>query len=193
MGNNKHASKKVLGSLMDSFKSTNREYKPKDIRDDIGNRFGVTISYNQAWRAKCHTLQMLRGSSDDSFRMLPIYLYNIMIYNPGSVTNVIANKENKFLMCYYSLGIVVHGKTCALAYALQPYASFALRPSVKVANIRKVRSFVQCCCPIIIVDVAHLKSGYLGTNLVTVAMDDNNRIFPLAYGIGEGETNEVWS
>ncbi|XP_071718644.1 uncharacterized protein [Rutidosis leptorrhynchoides] len=94
MGNNKHASKKVLGSiLMDSFKYANQEYKPKDIRDDIGNRFGV-------------------------------------------------------------------------------------------------RSFVQCCCPIIIVDVAHLKSGYLGTNLVAVAMDGNNRILPLGYGIGEGETNE---
>ncbi|XP_071728142.1 uncharacterized protein [Rutidosis leptorrhynchoides] len=103
MGNNKHANKKVLGSiLMDSFKSANREYKLKDIRNDIGNRFGVSISYNQAWR---------------------------------------------------------------------------------------VRSFVQCCRPIIIVDAAHLKSGYLGTNLVAVAMDELTFISDHAPSIAHGISN----
>ncbi|XP_071739158.1 uncharacterized protein [Rutidosis leptorrhynchoides] len=57
----------------------------------------------------------------------------------------------------------------------------------------QIRSFVQHVRPIIIVDAAHLKGGYLGTNLVAVAMDGNNGILPLAYGIGEGETNSVWS
>ncbi|XP_071700443.1 uncharacterized protein [Rutidosis leptorrhynchoides] len=145
--------------LVDSFKSSNREYKANDIRADIGSRFGVSISYNQAWRAKCHTLQMLRGSSEESYQMLPIYLHNIKIHNPGSVTNLITDKENRFLMCYYSLGVVI-------------------------------QSFVQHCRPIIIVDGAYLKAGYLGTNLVAVAMDDNNEILPLAYGIAGGETNE---
>ncbi|XP_071694559.1 uncharacterized protein [Rutidosis leptorrhynchoides] len=163
MGNNKHATKKVLGSiLMDSFKAANREYKPKDIRDDVANRFRVSVSYNQAWRAKCQAIEMLRGSSDDSFRMLPIYLHNLKIHNPGTITNLVTDKENKFVMCYMSIGVVI-------------------------------RSFVQHVRPIIIVDAAHLKGGYLGTNLVAVAMDGNNGILPLAYGIGEGETNSVWS
>ncbi|XP_071696366.1 uncharacterized protein [Rutidosis leptorrhynchoides] len=105
---------------------------------------------------------MLRGSSDDSFRMLPIYLHNLKIHNPGTITNLVTDKENKFVMCYMSIGVVI-------------------------------RSFVQHVRPIIIVDAAHLKGGYLGTNLVAVAMDGNNGILPLAYGIGEGETNSVWS
>ncbi|XP_071728367.1 uncharacterized protein [Rutidosis leptorrhynchoides] len=46
-----------------------------------------------------------------------------------------------------------------------------------------VRSFVQHCRPVIIVDGAHLKAGYSGTNLVAVAMDGNNGNLPLAYGI----------
>ncbi|XP_071695815.1 uncharacterized protein [Rutidosis leptorrhynchoides] len=144
--------------LVDSFKYANWEYKANDIRADIGQQFGVSISYNQAWRAKCHTLHMLRGSAEDSFRMLPLYLYNIRIHNPGSVSNLVTDKEDRFLMCYYSLGVVV-------------------------------RSFVQHCRPVIIVDGAQLKAGYSGTNLVAVAMDDNNGILPLAYGIGGGETN----
>ncbi|XP_071704524.1 uncharacterized protein [Rutidosis leptorrhynchoides] len=151
MGNNKHATKKDLGNiLMESFKTAHRDYKPNDIRDDVDNRFRVSISYNQGWRAKCHAIEMLHGSMDDSFRMLPIYLHNIMIHNPGSMTNLVTDSQNKFLMCYMSFGAVI-------------------------------RSFVQYVRPIIIVDGAHLKDGYLGTNLVAVAMDANNGILPLAY------------
>ncbi|XP_071728995.1 uncharacterized protein [Rutidosis leptorrhynchoides] len=58
-------------------------------------------------------------------------------------------------------------------------------------GVENVRSFVQHCRPVIIVDGAHLKAGYSGTNLVAVAMDGNNGILPLAYGIGGGETNEL--
>ena len=44
----------------------------------------------------------------------------------------------------------------------------------------------------IIIDGAHLKGAYLGTNMIAVAMDDNNGILPLAYGVGAGETAEHW-
>ncbi|XP_071728099.1 uncharacterized protein [Rutidosis leptorrhynchoides] len=46
---------------------------------------------------------------------------------------------------------------------------------------------------VIIVDEAHLKSRYLGTNLIAVATDANNGILPLAYGIGAGETTDHWT
>ena len=44
----------------------------------------------------------------------------------------------------------------------------------------------------IIIDGAHLKGAYLGTNLIAVAMDGNNGILPLAYGVGAGETADHW-
>ncbi|XP_071708105.1 uncharacterized protein [Rutidosis leptorrhynchoides] len=89
----------------------------------------------------------------DLFWNMPPLLSQREIHNPGSVSNLVTDKEDRFLMCYYSLGVVV-------------------------------RSFVQHCRPVIIVDGAHLKAGYSGTNLVAVAMDGNNGILPLAYGIG---------
>ncbi|XP_071738695.1 uncharacterized protein [Rutidosis leptorrhynchoides] len=59
--------------------------------------------------------------------------------------------------------------------------------------LKETRSFVNYARPVIIVDGAHLKSRYLGTNLIDVAMDANNGILPLAYGIGAGETTDHWT
>ena len=47
--------------------------------------------------------------------------------------------------------------------------------------------------PLLIIDAAHLKGRYLGTNLVVVGMDGNNQIIPIATGVSQGETNESWT
>lgn len=47
--------------------------------------------------------------------------------------------------------------------------------------------------PLIIIDAAHLKGNYQGTNLVVVVMDGNNRIIPMAVGVSQGETIESWT
>ncbi|XP_071687294.1 uncharacterized protein [Rutidosis leptorrhynchoides] len=127
--NNKHATKKVLGNILkEVMKQEGRVYRPNDIRTDMSARFKISLSYHQAWKAKCYAIEMLRGSLEDSFQILPNYLYNLRLSNP-----------------------------------------------------------------VIIVDGAHLKSHYLGTNLIAVAMDANNGILPLAYGIGAGETTNHWT
>ncbi|GKC57078.1 transposase, MuDR, MULE transposase domain protein [Tanacetum coccineum] len=46
---------------------------------------------------------------------------------------------------------------------------------------------------VLMIDVAHLKGIYKGTNLVVVAMDENNQIVPIAFGICKGETTPCWS
>ncbi|GKC73128.1 transposase, MuDR, MULE transposase domain protein, partial [Tanacetum coccineum] len=47
--------------------------------------------------------------------------------------------------------------------------------------------------PLIIIDGAHLKGNYLGTNLLAVGIDGNNQIIPLATGVSQGETGESWT
>ncbi|GJW86260.1 transposase, MuDR, MULE transposase domain protein [Tanacetum coccineum] len=56
-----------------------------------------------------------------------------------------------------------------------------------------IRSFLRYMRPLIIIDGAHLKGNYLGTNLVAVGMDGNNQIIPLATGVSQGETGESWT
>ncbi|GKA13825.1 transposase, MuDR, MULE transposase domain protein [Tanacetum coccineum] len=56
-----------------------------------------------------------------------------------------------------------------------------------------VRSFVRYLRPLIIIDAAHLKGSYKGTNLLAVGMDGNNQILPIAMGVTHGETGASWT
>ncbi|GJW10131.1 transposase, MuDR, MULE transposase domain protein [Tanacetum coccineum] len=54
-------------------------------------------------------------------------------------------------------------------------------------------TFLNYLRPVLMIDVMHLKGLYKGTNLVAVAMDGNNQIVPIAFGICKGETGPCWS
>ncbi|GKD74031.1 transposase, MuDR, MULE transposase domain protein [Tanacetum coccineum] len=56
-----------------------------------------------------------------------------------------------------------------------------------------IRTFVNYLRPLVIIDAAHLKGQYKGTNLIAVGMDGNNQIVPIAFGICKGETGPCWS
>ncbi|GJZ67164.1 phospholipase-like protein [Tanacetum coccineum] len=56
-----------------------------------------------------------------------------------------------------------------------------------------LKSFLCYMRSLIIIDVAHLKGTYQGTNLVAVGMDGNNQIIPIATGVSQGETGESWT
>ncbi|GJZ38293.1 transposase, MuDR, MULE transposase domain protein [Tanacetum coccineum] len=56
-----------------------------------------------------------------------------------------------------------------------------------------IRSFLTHVQPLLIIDGAHLKGTYKGTNLVLVGMDGNNQIVPIATGVSQGETGESWT
>ncbi|GKB41105.1 transposase, MuDR, MULE transposase domain protein [Tanacetum coccineum] len=56
-----------------------------------------------------------------------------------------------------------------------------------------IRTFVNHLRPLLIIDVAHLKGLYKGTNLLAIGMDGINQIVPIAYGICRGETGPCWS
>ncbi|GJY14077.1 transposase, MuDR, MULE transposase domain protein [Tanacetum coccineum] len=57
----------------------------------------------------------------------------------------------------------------------------------------RIRTFLNYLLPVLMIDAAHLKGLYKGTNLVAVAMDGNNQIVPIAFGICKGETGPCWS
>ncbi|GJT33099.1 transposase, MuDR, MULE transposase domain protein [Tanacetum coccineum] len=54
-------------------------------------------------------------------------------------------------------------------------------------------TFVNYLRPLLIIDAAHLKGQYKGTNLLAVGMDGNNQIMPVAFGICKEETGPCWS
>nr|GEW69986.1 DNA helicase [Tanacetum cinerariifolium] len=52
-----------------------------------------------------------------------------------------------------------------------------------------IRTFLNYLHPVLMIDDAHLKGLYKGTNLVAVAMHGNNQIVSIAFGIYKGETD----
>ena len=104
----RNANKSLIGYLVkEQLEDPNREYKPKDIIKDMVVRFGVNISYQQAYRGLHKGLEMLRGSPFESFEKLPYYCHNLEKKNPGTVTNIKVDKEGRFEMLFISIGVVV--------------------------------------------------------------------------------------
>ncbi|KAE8657030.1 Ergosterol28 isoform 1 [Hibiscus syriacus] len=151
---------KVNKSSKDRFET--RVYRGHEIMTDMNARFKISISYSQAWRAKCYALELLRGSPEASFAQLPAYCHNLKLKNPGSVTHIKTDRDGRFELLFIAIGATI-------------------------------RSFITCMRPVIIVDGAHLKGRYLGVNLLAVAMDANNGILPIAYGVGKSETSDSWT
>ncbi|GJR33426.1 hypothetical protein Tco_1109658 [Tanacetum coccineum] len=62
--------------------------------------------------------------------------------------------------------------------------------TVDITDDAEIRTFCNYLRHVLMIDAAHLKGLYKGTNLVVVAMDGNNQIVPFAFGICNGETVE---
>ncbi|KAE8718561.1 hypothetical protein F3Y22_tig00110013pilonHSYRG00554 [Hibiscus syriacus] len=139
-------------------------YRGHEIMTDMNARFKISISYSQAWRAKCYALELLRGSPEASFAQLPAYCHNLKLKNPGSVTHIKTDRDGRFELLFISIGVAVN----LFVYYLHAPSYY-------------------------IVDGAHLKGRYLGVNLLAVVMDANNEILPIAYGVGKSETSDSWT
>ena len=70
-------------------------------------RFGVNISYHQAYRGLHKGFEMLRGCHVESFMKLPYYCYNLEKVNPGTVTKIKVDNQGRFEMLFISIGVGV--------------------------------------------------------------------------------------
>ncbi|KAK3211827.1 hypothetical protein Dsin_016533 [Dipteronia sinensis] len=55
-----------------------------------------------------------------------------------------------------------------------------------------IYGFLPSIRPVIAIDVTFLKGPHAKVLFVAVCMDGNDQIFPLAFGVGDLETNEAW-
>ncbi|KAA0060121.1 protein FAR-RED ELONGATED HYPOCOTYL 3-like [Cucumis melo var. makuwa] len=118
----------------------------KDIVHFIRAEHGLSISYQKAWRAHETALDDIRGSPDDSYKMLPRFAYILELNNPG-------------IFAIY-IGYVVEYKVDVDGRFL--YFFMALSASI---------SGWQHCRPIISIDGTSLKNKYGGTLLSASTLD----------------------
>ena len=93
----------ISNYLKNKYISHLRTFKPKDIVDDVRERFGVTISYGKAWRARESTYDTLRGTPKESYTFLPSFLHVLVEHNPSSVTHLVVVCECQLKYCLFAL------------------------------------------------------------------------------------------
>ncbi|XP_021985233.2 uncharacterized protein LOC110881204 [Helianthus annuus] len=104
----------VAHYLKEPLKDSGRIYRCNEIVKDFRQRFQVEITTSQAWRGKSLALELLQGSSRESFAELPLYCYNLERANPGSVTHIKTDHERRFEMVFVAIGAAIRTFICNL-------------------------------------------------------------------------------
>ncbi|XP_060965324.1 uncharacterized protein LOC133034288 [Cannabis sativa] len=90
------------------YDSINRKHAPNDIMKDM-HEFGVSMGYQKAWRIREKALELSRGNREDSYQQLPMYLHMLKKANPGTVTELITDKKNRFKYIFLALSNSIRG------------------------------------------------------------------------------------
>ncbi|XP_052206856.1 uncharacterized protein LOC127811190 [Diospyros lotus] len=152
----------VIGSHVKLYyEDVKRIHKPKDIINDVRKEFGVNISYSKAWRLWEKALDMIWRGAEESFQLLPSYLYMLKLKNPRTIVEIESDSESRFKYLFMAIG----------------------------ACLARFRSQMR---PIIVVDACFLKGKYLGSLFVVTYKDDNNNVYPIAWGVGDSENDVSW-
>ncbi|CAA7056648.1 unnamed protein product [Microthlaspi erraticum] len=136
-----------------------------DLQQLVLEELRVAASYMQCYRAREEAITFVRGTDDDSYPGLPEYLYMLKLANPGTVTNLVTEKDvfgvDRFLYFFLSFGASIRG-------------------------FRRLRH-------VIVIDGTHLGGKFMGTLLTASGQDANFQVFPLAYAVVDSENNDSWT
>ncbi|CAA7027678.1 unnamed protein product [Microthlaspi erraticum] len=82
---------------------------PKNIMDIVQARLGVKVSYSTALRGKHKAVNDVRGNPVEYFQLIHSYFYMLESVNPGTVTKVKLDANQKFLNRFAALGASIEG------------------------------------------------------------------------------------
>ena len=75
---------------------------------------GIHILYRKAWRVKEYAQNLVYDASMDSFQKLPSYSYMLKRENPGTVTRIQTDEENRFEYLFMTLDLCLSGFTTCI-------------------------------------------------------------------------------
>ncbi|XP_013660420.1 uncharacterized protein LOC106365541 [Brassica napus] len=160
-----HATHKMVGEMVrKQFLGNGVGPKPREIRQMMQENHDVRISYWKAWRSREIALGYAKGTSSESYNLLPKYLNNLVAANPGTLAEIHTEFDENIGTRF-------------------KYMFLALNASIKgFEYMRKV----------VVVDGTHLRGKYAGCLLTASTQDGNYQIFPLAIAIVDGENDLSW-
>lgn len=136
------------------------------LGQSIKNKFNYIPKYSKLWEAKQKAMGMVYGDWDISYQMLPRWLYAMQCYMPGSACQFLTTPA------------VVSG--CVTFDRV----FWAFAPSIEG---------FKYCRPVLSIDATFLYGKYKEKMMIATALDANDQIFPLCFGICEEESTDTWS
>ncbi|XP_074266095.1 uncharacterized protein LOC141588558 [Silene latifolia] len=136
------------------------------IIEIIIDKYNYKISYMKAWKAKQKALADIFGDWELSYQLLPRFFEDLKEANPGTVVQFVNYPTD-------DPNVVIFG-----------WVFWAFGASIK--------GFPHCR-PIITIDGTHLYGKYKGVLMISMGVDANDQLYPLAFAIVELETTETWS
>ncbi|XP_070026577.1 uncharacterized protein [Nicotiana sylvestris] len=141
-------------------------YKIKECITSIHQEYGCTITKIKAYLRRKRAFEIVYGDWDKSFASLPRYMATLKHFNPGTVVEWKLEQSA--------------GRP---EYTFR-YVFWAFKPAIDAfVHYRSVIS----------IDGTHVCGKYDIKLLITVAVDTNGQIFPLAFAIHANEREETWT
>lgn len=110
LGDHRQATSSMVGECIKSkYLDVKTVYNPNDIVRDMLDTYGISLSYEKAWRSREKALEMVRGKADKSYGLLPSYLYMLTKTNPGSVVDLLTDNNNRFKYLFMALASSIAG------------------------------------------------------------------------------------
>ena len=104
------ATKSVVESIIvGKYAEPDANYTPKDIQRDMLAKYGVRLTYLQAWRAKEAALELIRGDPIQSYAKLPSYFHILEATYPGSHIRFHKSEDDRFLYAFVALFTSIKG------------------------------------------------------------------------------------
>ena len=142
-------------------------WKVPDMLREINEKFGITVSKQTCYKARFAARKMLQGTLNEHYHMMLAYVHELRKVNRGGTFELVVDKETP--------------------------ESLSRFKRLYICFDSLAHSFLVGCRPVIGLDGCFLKTETKGQLLSAVGRDGNNQMFPIAWAVVEGESQDSWT
>ncbi|XP_024006508.1 uncharacterized protein LOC112083019 [Eutrema salsugineum] len=82
---------------------------PEHVRVSMKHMFGIKMDYTTSYRSLIYAQKLVRGTAEDGYASLPAYLHSVNKANPGTVSALHVDSNNKFKYLFLAFGASIAG------------------------------------------------------------------------------------